>query len=50
MSYITRVVFLHVAFKRAQMLLIFSSYQTVYNVSYVVPCTEVTYKWYFVIQ
>ena len=32
------------------MLLTFSRYQMMYNVSYVVLCVEVTYKGYFVVQ
>ena len=32
------------------MLLAFSRHQTMYNVSYVVLCAEITYKEYFVIQ
>ena len=32
------------------MLFTFSTHQRMYNVSNVVPCAEVTYKGYFVIQ
>ena len=50
MSCITLFVFLYAILRRSQMLLTFSRYQMMYNVSYVVLFAEVTYEGYFVIQ
>ena len=50
MSYITHYVFLHVILRRLQMLLKFSRYHRMHNVSNAVLCFEVTYKGYFVIE
>ena len=50
MSCGTQFFFLHVIFRRSQMLLTFSRYQMMYNVSFVALCAEVICKRYSVIQ
>ena len=46
----TRFAALQAFLRRSKMLLTFSRHQIMYNVFCVVPCAEVTYQGYFLIQ